>query len=266
MKKLAVITAAYALFALIFSMTVFAGVSFGDENASKGYITVEYDGSLDKKIIVTVTATGSKETKYYYTIGNEPVNIPLNLGDEALYTISVAQNTVGKKYKVIAKKQFKVEVTSPEGRFLVANPKVNYSSSMSCMKEYSKLLAKVNDKKAVVDAVYADMLKKIKYDKAKADNPPVNYEPNLEMIFKGKKGICYDYASMFAAVLRSNGIPTKVCFGYAPEIRSLHAWNEVYLNGEWITVDVTYDAAYFNAGASVSMKKDSSLFKVTDTY
>lgn len=83
---------------------------------------------------------------------------------------------------------------------------------------------------------------------------------------QAKKGICYDYSSTLAGILRSNNIPTKVVMGFAPEIDTLHAWNEILVDGKWVVVDTTYDSAYANAGQEYTMKKDGSLFQPNKVY
>ena len=44
---------------------------------------------------------------------------------------------------------------------------------------------------------------------------------------KTQKGICFDYASLMTALLRSQGIPTKLMVGYSGTV--YHAWISVYL-------------------------------------
>ena len=41
------------------------------------------------------------------------------------------------------------------------------------------------------------------------------------------KGICFDYASLMTAMLRSQGIPTRLDVGYSGT--AYHAWISVYL-------------------------------------
>ena len=51
------------------------------------------------------------------------------------------------------------------------------------------------------------------------------------------KGVCDGYANLYSFLLQREGI-------FAPAITSkalTHAWNAVYLNGEWVYVDVTFD-------------------------
>ncbi len=54
------------------------------------------------------------------------------------------------------------------------------------------------------------------YDKAQniVDNNVTGYLPDPDETLSTKKGICYDYAALAAAMLRSQGIPTKLITGY----------------------------------------------------
>ena len=69
------------------------------------------------------------------------------------------------------------------------------------------------------------------------------------------KGICFDYASLAASMLRSQGIPTKIIFGYVAPDNLYHAWNMFYTKEtgwvsvefkvnekEWTRMDLTFSA------------------------
>ena len=46
--------------------------------------------------------------------------------------------------------------------------------------------------------------------------------------FPPEKGICFDYAALMTAMLRSQGIPTKLEIGYSGEV--YHAWISTYID------------------------------------
>ncbi len=91
-----------------------------------------------------------------------------------------------------------------------------------------------------VKAVCKWVVAKINYDRKK--NPPAGCIAQHHADLQFQKGICYDFASLFAAMLRSQGVPTKLVKGYADKVSGYHAWNEVYVNGKWQTIDTSYDA------------------------
>lgn len=74
-------------------------------------------------------------------------------------------------------------------------------------------------------------------------------------------GICHAKANLLAALLRSQGIPTGMCYqhltladddskGYC-----LHCFNAIYLNGQWIRVDARGNTNGKNAQFSLSSPK-----------
>ncbi|MBR5313770.1 MAG: transglutaminase domain-containing protein [Clostridia bacterium] len=68
------------------------------------------------------------------------------------------------------------------------------------------------------------------------------YVPNTTSILESKKGICYDYAALFAALCRSQNIPCSIEKGYY--YGGYHAWNKVYLNDTWYTMDLMMDSSF----------------------
>lgn len=65
---------------------------------------------------------------------------------------------------------------------------------------------------------------------------------NVRRTLYTRKGVCYDFSNLFAALCRSQGIPCYVVDG-TPYDCSLadHTWNRVYYNNSWWDVDVTND-------------------------
>jgi hypothetical protein len=82
--------------------------------------------------------------------------------------------------------------------------------------------------------------------------PPLGSNPVDRFLFETRRGFCEHYASAFAVMMRSVGIPTRIVLGYqGGEINPLgghmivrqsdaHAWTEVWLEGlGWRRVDPT---------------------------
>ena len=64
------------------------------------------------------------------------------------------------------------------------------------------------------------------------------YIPDTAATLNSNKGICYDLASLFAAMCRSQDIPCTLTKGYVGS--SYHAWNKVNVSGNWYQIDMTY--------------------------
>jgi len=73
------------------------------------------------------------------------------------------------------------------------------------------------------------------------DKKPVLSIPDAVSTLRSKVGDCNEHAALFAALSRSLSIPTRVVAGvtYHEGTFYYHAWNEVCLNGKWISLDTT---------------------------
>ncbi|MBQ1472846.1 MAG: transglutaminase domain-containing protein, partial [Lachnospiraceae bacterium] len=57
-----------------------------------------------------------------------------------------------------------------------------------------------------------------------------------------KKGICFDYASLMSALLRSQQVPTKLVVGYSGT--AYHAWISVYISEiGWVDNIIEFDGS-----------------------
>ena len=70
---------------------------------------------------------------------------------------------------------------------------------------------------------------------------PVIGIPDALTTLKAGIGDCNEHASLFAALSRAAGIPTKIAVGvvYHQEAFYYHAWNEVCVDGRWLSLDTT---------------------------
>jgi transglutaminase-like putative cysteine protease len=57
--------------------------------------------------------------------------------------------------------------------------------------------------------------------------------------------------------------------GYVPELgdgKVLHAWNEIWLDNKWVSVDTTFDSAAAAAGKTYTMARDRSKATIIKVY
>ena len=73
------------------------------------------------------------------------------------------------------------------------------------------------------------------------DKKPVLGIPDAVSTLFSRTGDCNEHAALFAALSRSLSIPTRIVAGvtYHKGMFYYHAWNEVCLNGRWISLDAT---------------------------
>ena len=98
-------------------------------------------------------------------------------------------------------------------------------------------------------AIYNWMIANFEYD--------YNYKVLLQYFdvrrtLSTRKGVCYDFANLFAALCRSQNIPCYVVDG-TPHNRATedHTWNRVYYDGLWWDLDVTNDISSTANGKSL---------------
>lgn len=101
-------------------------------------------------------------------------------------------------------------------------------------------------------AIYGWVIKNIKYDDASYFNGEDVSHSALEVLQLGTTD-CDGYARLTAALHRAVGIEVKVVFGdttgYDRPFDEIvdHAWNEVFIDGEWITLDPTWGVGYIDS-------------------
>jgi len=226
-----------------------------------GVINVNYNSS--KSVAVRV----SKGNTNYDYILNGNNTIPLQSGDGD-YIISILENVEGKKFKQIAKETVTLKALNPNEVYLQSIQMINWNNEMNAIKKAKELTKNAKNDKEKATAIYNYIVNTISYDNDKASRTSSNYIPNIDSTLKAQKGICYDYASLTASMLRSVNVPTKLIMGYKNDIKEYHAWNQVYLQdtNEWITIDTTYDAGLKNGNTKVTMIKDIKEYKIEKQY
>lgn len=210
-------------------------------NVEDGYVMVKYKKASDKTIKAQLK--GPKTTYTYNVTPEEWEVFPLS-DENGKYQLSVLRNVSGKKYAVVMTQSFDVKLDNEFGPFLLPNQYVNYADAPKTVKKAASLCKNAEEPLKKVEAVYNYVVKNFTYDKEKAKTVKSGYLPDLDAVLKAKKGICFDYASLMAGMLRSEGVPCKLVVGYAGE--AYHAWISVWVEGEgWIEGVVFFDGEHW---------------------
>lgn len=207
-------------------------------NISQGYVALRYTGSA-QKISVEVTGKNNKTYRYFVNKTKEPTYFPLTSGN-GNYQISVYENIQGDEYSVLMMDSFQVKLKNKFLPFLYPNQYVEFSKDTKAVKEAKKLSKGAKDDLAIVKSVYNYVIKNVKYDDEKAENVKSGYLPSVDETLETKKGICFDYAALMTAMLRSQGIPTKLEIGYSGDV--YHAWISTWLSEKgWVDNIIRFD-------------------------
>ena len=200
---------------------------------SEGYVAVSAESDTRLKFQVV-----KDDATYNYDIASDgaPSIFPLQCGDGE-YRFRVMENVGDSKYAEKYAAVCAVALADEFQPFLRPSDYVNYSPDSACVKKAAELAEGAEDALDVVAAVFEYVTGSVTYDREKAATVQSGYLPDPDETLRTGKGICFDYSSLAAAMLRSQGIPTKVIFGYVSPDDVYHAWNMFYTEETgWVTV------------------------------
>lgn len=240
------------------------GKVFDTSKVNSGTLGVRYLNTSGKRIKLMIE---KGDSRYTYNLDGDGSleTFPLQSGNGE-YTVSIMENTEGSKYRYLLTEKITVKASDSNSAYLSSVQMIKWNSKMAAIKKAAELTSGVSGDEAKVKKIYNYVVKNIRYDYDKLDNLPSTYIPSIDKTYKSKSGICYDFASLTAAMLRSVGIPTKLVMGYADGVNGYHAWNEVYMKGKWVVIDTSYDSQMRENGAKYSMIKSKSKYKSSKVY
>ena len=213
------------------------GATVDASHKADGYIMAMYgDSGVKKKLRITMP----DGTVYTYNLNSSDYEtFPLS-GGNGDYTIKIYKNVSGTKYSTVFSQTISVKLKDQFAPFLHSNQYVNYSSSSQAVAKARSITSGCSSTLDKVQKVYTYVATNISYDYDKAASVKSGYLPNIDKVLSSGKGICFDYAALMTAMLRSQKIPTKLVVGYAGS--AYHAWISVYVSGQgWIDGVIYFD-------------------------
>lgn len=213
------------------------GVTVDASNTDDGYVMIQYSGSASK---AKVQITGSDNAIYTYTLKTKDFEtFPLTTGNGD-YRIDVLENVTGDMYNLSFSKTISVSLNDEFKPFLFPNQYVWFTKGMKSMELGVELSEDSPDDLNFVENVYNYVIKNVEYDYDKASNVPLDYIPDIDETLETGKGICFDYASLMAAIFRSQKVPCKLVVGYSGS--TYHAWISVYTEETgWVDDIIEFD-------------------------
>lgn len=215
-----------------------AEASVDISSVSLGYAAIHCDTTAKLKFQVL-----KDDATYTYSVVNgEDQIIPLQMGD-GHYLFRVMKNIKDNKYTELYRCEADVKITDPMDPFLRPNLYAGYTQESECIKLASKLAQSAGSEEDYIREVYQYVVNNITYDRELASTVQSGYLPDPDRTLTTGKGICLDYACLAASMLRSQGVPTKIIFGYVAPDDIYHAWNKFYSEkGGWQLVEFTVSA------------------------
>lgn len=207
-------------------------------NLSDGYLMTQYTGTADK---VKFFLTTPDNIKYTYDLAPATTYSTLPLtGGNGTYTISVMEHVTDNLYSNLFEQTLSVTLDNEFSPFLYPNQYTWFTAKSATVSKASELTASCHDALDAIGTIYHYVITNISYDEAKAANVSSGYLPDIDQTLADGTGICFDYAALMTAMLRSQGIPTKLEIGYSGDV--YHAWISAYVAEKgWIDSVIEFD-------------------------
>ena len=183
---------------------------------------------------------------YLVTDCKAPTAFPLASGNgEYMFNLFEAIDADNNKYCMVYSYNYEVNIEDEFLPYLSPNVYVNFTSESKCVTKGSELAADCYTDLDVIENVYDYVISNVVYDMEEAENVTYGYIPDPDEVLETNKGICFDYASLMTAMLRSQRIPTKLEVGYAGEV--YHAWISCYVEEiGWVANIIQFDGEHWS--------------------
>lgn len=218
-------------------------ISLDISNTAEGYLCARYAGSASTIKIFIITPD---EVKYTYdlTAADDWAVLPLT-GGNGVYQIEVYENVEGTSYSTLFKEpSLSVSLNDEFRPFLYPNQYTWFTADSETVKKAAELAQNADSDLDVITNVYNFTIGTIVYDDDKAAEAETGalagYLPDVDQVLESGKGICFDYAAVMTAMLRSQGIPVKLEIGYSGE--AYHAWISAWVDEiGWVDNVIQFD-------------------------
>lgn len=206
-------------------------------NQDQGYLTAESD-SDDSRMNIQLTAPSGVVYSYFLEPDEQTV-LPFSEGSGE-YLITCYQQIDGNQYAALYTETLTIKLQNEFLPFLYPNQYVDFSSKSEACKLAASLVKEDMTDIDILKTFYTYVTSHISYDYDKADFVEAGYLPDVDDTLSTGTGICFDYAALTTAMLRSQDIPCKLQIGYSGDVK--HAWIDVYIRGSgWVTKAVSFD-------------------------
>jgi hypothetical protein len=202
------------------------GATVDYSNADQGYVMVKYRGDNDK-VKVQITNAAEQDEPYTYDLdpNGEFQALPLTQGDGG-YDIGVYTNVEDNKYALAAQQTIEIQLEDEFLPFLRPSQYVEYTVASACVAKAAELTAESRSDIGAAEQIFLFVIGNVAYDYEKASTVQSGYLPKVDETLSSGKGICFDFAALTVAMLRSQGIPCKLIIGYAGS--AYHSWIAIY--------------------------------------
>lgn len=206
-------------------------------NCRQGYMIAK-SASEDAKLNLQLTGPDSIVYSYFLSPGEMAV-IPFT-GGEGTYQLLCYQQITSDNYAALFSHVLEISLDNPFLPFLYPNQYVNFSPDSEAVKLALSMMPEDTSDIDALSQIYGYVTENITYDYEKAESVENGYLPDIDDTLHTKTGICFDYAALMTAMLRTRGIPCKLQIGYSSDVK--HAWIDVYIRSKgWVNQAIAFD-------------------------
>jgi len=210
-------------------------------NMRDGYVMAKSVEEADRQVRLILTIPDGTEYTYRLTPGGGFDIFPLS-GGNGEYLVRIFEQVEGTKYGLVLSVTIEVVMDDEFAPFLRPNQFVNFNRDSEVVRRAAKLTSDVDGLMERIAVIYNFVISNIEYDTVLAETVQSGYLPDLDLVLERGLGICFDYAAVMTAMLRSQGIPTKLVIGFTGE--AYHAWISVFSEETgWIDDLIFFDGA-----------------------
>ena len=245
-------------------------------NSSSGYVMICYAKATSLKLKVQIAGPSGVTYTYNLNGSGDYEAFPLSDGN-GRYKISVYENISRDSYALANSASLDVSLISEYAPFLLPNQYVNYGPDSAVVVKARELTQGISDTLDKVTAIYNFVVHTFTYDYQLAATVASGYVPDVDAVLAKGSGICFDYAAVITAMLRSQNIPTKLVVGYSGSI--YHAWistwsaeqgwinGVIYFDGvTWKLLDPTFASSQKTSQAIMDYIADSANYTAKYLY
>lgn len=230
----------------------------------RGVVSVRYAGGKEVRVKLRLTREGGQDYNYDLDAAGAWEDFSLTEGD-GTYALTVFEGRSNGRYAPVFTQTLTLSLSDPAAPFRESTQYVRFTEDSASTALARELTEDLSTEEEKISAVFDYVTEHLTYDADRAATVEPGYLPDVDDVLTQGKGICFDYAAVTAAMLRSQGVACKMAVGYAGE--TYHAWVEVPDGaGGWKLLDPTFLSANRDDERVLDFVSDPGNYRVRYYY
>lgn len=204
-----------------------------------GYVSMRYVGETDKKFRARVILGGEITTYVIHPNQEYRFCFPYGPGE---YEIIMFENTHDTRYRRVLSEKVDVSEDDYQKSLLCPATYYNYDKVQGVSMKAQDLWDVKKTDRENAKFVFDWVASSFKYDMERMNFVESGYLPDLSHVLEKGGGVCLDYSSLYASMLRSQGVPCQIVVGNEGVWGDMqcHAWCRALIDGKWTYIDPTF--------------------------